>query len=641
MRNPRCPAPADSKAGSGPDVARRIPKGSDSRRPPWGPCAALAGLLVVATGSACSDKTVPVDVKVIRQACRGADPMEGVTHFRLRVTGPDVQPPIETVVDWQARSSESLSNIPAGRSRQIEVAAFAGVPPAGTMVSVGRSAPFDIPDPKPADFQPVNATVFLRRVNAFTPTCSAAAPGEATKMKVPRAGHTATVLNDGRVLIAGGFATTVIDEQKWEATETAEIYTPADGSFGLKKPMGLGTTPPTPSPRYFHSAVKLLPSGQVWVGGGERVVSASRRITPSTLVYDVEADVWTTPRASLNAPTTGSGRSRHASLLDGDGVGRTAVVSLGGHTMDPSTGRVFLNDVIESYDAKADTSTTTANLRFGRVGQQAVTLLFQQGMFVAVIGGKFEETCPAAAKCMNQVVCQVGNNCTGQYSCPPFGKCVNGTACASGTQCTDTYPCKTRCPNDGKECSSTAACTAFASTVGFIAYRASDNPPAYKPVTGGADVTLTPLRTDAACARITTDTRFLCCGGEDPKGALLKDCLVVRVESPTQSKTGPPLSQERSLACAVTLADGRTLVFGGRTLSGTTAKSSAVAEVYQADQALTTSQTAATPAAEGRFHHTCSLLPDGTVLVLGGIKQDGGTVQTLDTAEIFTPRPLD
>jgi hypothetical protein len=75
-------------------------------------------------------------------------------------------------------------------------------------------------------------------------------------MTTPRTGHTATLLTDGRVLISGG--SSIINGQSG-ATSTAEIYDSRTGSFSLTGPMG--TT------RSWHTAT-LLPDGMVLVAGG-------------------------------------------------------------------------------------------------------------------------------------------------------------------------------------------------------------------------------------------------------------------------------------------------------------------------------------------------------------------------------------
>lgn len=74
-------------------------------------------------------------------------------------------------------------------------------------------------------------------------------------MNTPREGHTATLLRDGRVLIAGGSPNGV------NTTDSAEIYDPARGQFIATSPMTV--------PREAHTAT-LLRNGKVLIAGGGR-----------------------------------------------------------------------------------------------------------------------------------------------------------------------------------------------------------------------------------------------------------------------------------------------------------------------------------------------------------------------------------
>ncbi len=85
-------------------------------------------------------------------------------------------------------------------------------------------------------------------------------PGSGTfqttgSMTTAREGHTATLLRDGRVLIAGG------SPNGTSTTASAEVYDPRSGKFRAISPMGV--------PREAHSAT-LMKDGRVLIAGGGR-----------------------------------------------------------------------------------------------------------------------------------------------------------------------------------------------------------------------------------------------------------------------------------------------------------------------------------------------------------------------------------
>jgi len=90
-------------------------------------------------------------------------------------------------------------------------------------------------------------------------------------LMLARSGHTATVLSDGKILIAGG-----------EATGSAEIFDPATQTFSL-------VSGHLNTPRQYHSAV-LLNSGKVLIAGG--VVGTNTTLS-SAEIYDPQTQMFT------------------------------------------------------------------------------------------------------------------------------------------------------------------------------------------------------------------------------------------------------------------------------------------------------------------------------------------------------------
>jgi WD40 repeat protein len=108
-------------------------------------------------------------------------------------------------------------------------------------------------------------------------------------MNAIRAKHTATLMRDGKVLIAGG------GDASATAQNSAEIYDPATGKFTTIAPMN--------SPRKEQSAI-LLTNGDVLLIGG---VDASGQVLASAELYDPSTSRFTLTTAAF--PGTGANMS--------------------------------------------------------------------------------------------------------------------------------------------------------------------------------------------------------------------------------------------------------------------------------------------------------------------------------------------
>jgi hypothetical protein len=156
-------------------------------------------------------------------------------------------------------------------------------------------------------------------------------------LKAVRSGHTATLLPDGQVLVTGG------------ATSTAELYDPASGKWADAAPMS--------TPRVDATAT-LLADGRVLVAGGASTASAE--------VYDPALDRWS-PTAEMRAVR----RQHSATLVSGRGV----VVVGGSDASGPLASQETFSPITGTWDLVVTTEP--------RSGHAAVSL----GGGVLVVGG--------------------------------------------------------------------------------------------------------------------------------------------------------------------------------------------------------------------------------------------------------------
>jgi hypothetical protein len=109
-------------------------------------------------------------------------------------------------------------------------------------------------------------------------------------LNTPRSGHTATLLSDGRVLVAGGRG------PGNTALSSAELYDPATGTWTVTGSLS--------RPRSAHTAT-LLPNGKVLVVGGEDLYGEeygpTLGLAGTAELYDPATGMWS-PTGNLNTP---------------------------------------------------------------------------------------------------------------------------------------------------------------------------------------------------------------------------------------------------------------------------------------------------------------------------------------------------
>src|SRR5215472_2346198 len=220
-------------------------------------------------------------------------------------------------------------------------------------------------------------------------------------MTIARSWHTATLLNNGQVLIAGG-----VTNLSFSTTASAELYDPTRGTFS---PTGNMT-----APRAFHAAI-LLPDGRVLIAGGSSSGSVGENLAtaeiydPSTGTFTATSDMihghgcaqahvlnngkvllsggWDSdrvPDAELYDPTTGffAGAGTYATVPPNFSscAGRASTLLADGRVLI-----VWEDDLAEIYDPETGSFTQTGKpLRPSvNVGLATATLLMDGKVLVA------------------------------------------------------------------------------------------------------------------------------------------------------------------------------------------------------------------------------------------------------------------
>ena len=161
----------------------------------------------------------------------------------------------------------------------------------------------------------------------------------AKKMSAQRASHTATLLNNGKVLIVGGF----VGEES--SLAGAEMFDPTTNGFLRAENMR--------AERSSHTAT-LLPNGKILIAGG-----FNGNYLDSAEIYDPTTGKFT------SAPKMTAARSNHVAVLLNNGK----VLLAGG----VGTGWTFLASA-EIYDPASNTFTATGAMTTARESH-TVTLL--------------------------------------------------------------------------------------------------------------------------------------------------------------------------------------------------------------------------------------------------------------------------
>lgn len=189
---------------------------------------------------------------------------------------------------------------------------------------------------------------------------------QAGSMTMGRYLHTATLLQNGKVLIVGGVLTSTSDPYA-----TAEIYDPSTGTFTMTGAMATA--------REQHTAT-LLPDGRVLIVGG--TTSPPATLTSAWLATGI-VDLQGTATAEIYDPSTGS-FSVTGSMAEARTF-HTATLLPNGNVLIAGGGNE--NSTAEVYDPATGTFSITGGMEIGRSGHTAT--LLPNGSVLVAGGGIF------------------------------------------------------------------------------------------------------------------------------------------------------------------------------------------------------------------------------------------------------------
>jgi len=497
----------------------------------------------------------------------------------------------------------------------------------------------------------------------------------ASSLNVARQQHTATLLGNGQVLIAGGYGNT-------GALNIAELYDPASGTFLYT--VGEPTVPGMTTTRYLHTAT-LLPNGQVLIAGGNNnssILSTTELYDPATGVFtfggylntgrqnhtatlldngwvlmaggDTAGTPAITASAELYNPATGifsstgnlnTARELHTATLLTNGQ----VLIAGGDAGSYEDVPIYLSSA-ELFNPVTGTFVPTGSLNLAREYDLATllpngTVLFTGGMGTGGVISIAELYDPATLTPPNLVSISLTPSSptiplgTGQQF-TAYGTFSGGdTEQLDAVTWTSSNPGVISISDDASDAGEAWAAASGSATLtacaGFVcgSTTATVGAPGPNSITGSAGFVATAgsmnLPREGQTATLLNNGQVLVVGGdygEDGNTAELYD-----PNARTFTYTGS-MSTPRNYHTATLLNNGLVLVTGGNTCC--TTYTASTAELYNP---ATGTFTPTGSMNIGRALHTATLLPNGMVLITGGQSYANNENSQVASAELYDP----
>lgn len=228
------------------------------------------GLLAAVLVAGCSPDPGVLDIEILNPCNQEA--IQEVDFLRIEPRGTDVDSAGLSTVQQVENTTAPPIRMPAAQDFHVVVTGHRGdfnSPPA----AIGVSGSIDLS----AGEQQVSLQVPIALVDRFYKTTDLADPATCSQLSVPRYGATATFIpENGRVLIVGG---ATLQGGALEFRRAIELYDPLTGRFDVVGELRSGGA------RAWHTAT-LLADGKVLIAGGEAVTAGATEALRSALIID-------------------------------------------------------------------------------------------------------------------------------------------------------------------------------------------------------------------------------------------------------------------------------------------------------------------------------------------------------------------